>query len=299
MKSNFTPLSEPIPIKDHTWPEDTLPLVHTRTMTFMHEEYIEECIEGIINQKTTFPVQVLIHDDASTDRTAEIIRQYELTYPNLIKAYYQPKNTYSQKNKNELRAEFMAWRIGRYEAMCEGDDYWIYPLKLQKQVDYLESHPECSLCFHDAVTINQLTGKEINKFNIPKKEKIAAKDIILKAWFIPTASIVFRMKHLPEYGSYPDWYIKSKAGDIALQIYLAKFGYFHALSGKLSVYRYYANSSLTLSNKGNDPIPGLIQYGRLISRANAKHFNYKYIFCVAVRWARILASIVKHKLKPK
>jgi glycosyltransferase involved in cell wall biosynthesis len=140
-KYNYTPLPEPVLITEQEWPEGTLPLVHTRTMTYMHENFIHECIEGILMQKTTFPVQVLIHDDASTDKTAEIVREYELKYPKLIKAYYQKENTYSKKDKTEkrkLRETFTSWRIGKYEALCEGDDYWTDPLKLQKQVEFLE-----------------------------------------------------------------------------------------------------------------------------------------------------------------
>lgn len=144
-KYNFIPLPEPIPITEQEWPEGILPLVHTRTMTFNHENYIRDCIDGILMQKTTFPVQVLIHDDASTDRTADIVREYEVKYPKLIKAYYQKENSYSQPDKLERREEFWSMRIGKYEATCEGDDYWTDPYKLQKQVDFLESHPDYGL----------------------------------------------------------------------------------------------------------------------------------------------------------
>jgi len=127
-------------------------------MTYMHEEYIRECIEGILMQKTTFPVRVTIHDDASNDKTAEIVREYEAKYPQLIKTYYQQKNTYRSKERKKLHKVFYDLQIGKYFAVCEGDDYWIDPLKLQKQVDYLEAHPECGLVHTDADWLEQKTG---------------------------------------------------------------------------------------------------------------------------------------------
>ena len=168
MNISYKPLKEPIPLTEQIWPEGTIPLVHTRTMTFMHENYIRDCIEGILMQKTTFPVQFLIHDDASTDKTADIVREYEQKYPKLIKAYYQTENSYSKPDKMERRSEFSSWRIGKYEALCEGDDYWTDPLKLQKQVDFMEANPDYSLCYH---THKSRTGDFISLNQNPKKGK--------------------------------------------------------------------------------------------------------------------------------
>ena len=156
----YEPLKEPIPVTEHVWPDGTVPLVHTRTMTFMHEKYIRECIEGILMQKTTFPVHVLIHDDASTDKTAEIIKEYQDKYPKLIKAFYQTENSHSKPNKDDWRIEFFSWRIGKYEATCEGDDYWIDPYKLQKQVEFLEQNPNYSAVFGQVIKRNEIKGTE-------------------------------------------------------------------------------------------------------------------------------------------
>ncbi|MEX2566817.1 MAG: glycosyltransferase, partial [Cyclobacteriaceae bacterium] len=137
-----TPLPEPIPISEQKWPEGTLPLVTTRTMTFNQEAFIRDCLDGILMQKTTFPVQVLIHDDASTDNTVPILREYEHKYPGLIQVFYQPANTHTSKNKHQLRNAFFDWIKGKYLALCEGDDYWTAPDKLQKQVRFLEENPD-------------------------------------------------------------------------------------------------------------------------------------------------------------
>jgi glycosyltransferase involved in cell wall biosynthesis len=115
-------------------------------------------------QKTTFPVQVLIHDDASTDRTADIIREYEAKNPGLIRAYYQKENSYSKidpKEKIKMRGVFNSWRIGKYEALCEGDDYWTDPLKLQKQVNFLEMNPEYGLVHTELDHYYFKTGKYV------------------------------------------------------------------------------------------------------------------------------------------
>lgn len=156
----YTPLPEPIPITEQKWPKGTLPLVQTRTMTYMHEEFIRDCIEGLLIQKTTFPVQILIHDDASTDNTAKIVREYEKKYPRLIKAYYQKENTYRHPQKREMRKEFRDWFIGKYIAVCEGDDYWTDPEKIQKQVSYLEENEEYVMTYHGSVDLidGKLTG---------------------------------------------------------------------------------------------------------------------------------------------
>jgi len=222
MKTEFKyePLSEPIPITDQIWPEGTVPLVHTRTMTFMHEDYIRDCIEGILMQKTTFPVLLLIHDDASTDKTAEIVKEYEQKYPALIKAYYQKENSYTKIDKHSRREEFMSWRIGKYEAICEGDDYWIDPLKLQKQVTFLEENKDYGL----VGTSNKIyfEQKTIYKTHKLKEADYSFEDFVLGNR-ITTLTSCFRTDLLKRYlneikpenkgwysGDYPMWMYMSK-----------------------------------------------------------------------------------------
>ena len=148
--SNFKPLSTPIPIKEQSWPEGTQPLVCTTTYAFNHQAYIRDCIDSILMQKTTFPVRICIHDDASTDQTAEIIRAYQEAYPSVIWAYFQEVNTFRHPDKIKLQSEYRSWmESGQYIAACEGDDYWLDPLKLQKQVQILEENSDIFLCVHD------------------------------------------------------------------------------------------------------------------------------------------------------
>ena len=126
----------------------TKPLVSVSTITYNHAKFIRKCIEGVLNQKVDFLIEYLIHDDCSTDGTIDIIKEYAEKYPNIIKPIYEKENQYSKGGPwgsavwNYPRAQ------GKYIALCEGDDYWTDPLKLQKQVDFLESNPDYTCCFH-------------------------------------------------------------------------------------------------------------------------------------------------------
>ena len=116
----------------------------------MHENYIRDAIEGFLMQKTTFRVEILIHDDASTDKTASIVKEYEEQHPGLIYGTYQVENQYQKRIKTENYIKPHP-RRGKYIASCEGDDYWTDPFKLQKQIDFLEGNKEYSLCTHDYI----------------------------------------------------------------------------------------------------------------------------------------------------
>ena len=119
-------------------------MVTIRCITYNHAPYIRQCLEGFVIQKTNFRFEAIVHDDASTDGTADIIREYAEKYPDIIKPIYETENQYS-KHDGSLRRIMDAHMHGKYVALCEGDDYWIDPLKLQKQVDFLEANPEYGL----------------------------------------------------------------------------------------------------------------------------------------------------------
>ena len=125
-------------------------LVAIRCTVYNHEPYLRQCLDGFVMQKTNFPFVAIVHDDASTDNSAAIIREYAEKYPDIIKPIYETENQWHKQDGSLRRIMYEALNATgcKYIAMCEGDDYWTDPLKLQKQVDYMESHPECSLCFH-------------------------------------------------------------------------------------------------------------------------------------------------------
>ncbi len=127
--------------------EKTAPLVSIICNTYNHRKFIEQAIRSFLNQKGNFPFEILIHDDASTDGTQEIVKEYQRKYPSLIKPIYQTENQYSKGIKPAFVYQYPRAK-GKYIALCEGDDYWTDPFKLQKQVDFLESNPEVVMCFH-------------------------------------------------------------------------------------------------------------------------------------------------------
>lgn len=142
------------------WVKQEDPLVSVVCITYNHEAYISDAIEGFLKQETTFPFEIIIHDDASTDKTADIVREYEAKYPKLIKGIYQTENQYSQGKK----CSAIAWSSaqGEYIAFCEGDDYWTDPQKLQIQIDEMKKHPEVDMSFHPVLKINEVNStKEV------------------------------------------------------------------------------------------------------------------------------------------
>ena len=129
------------------WPENAEPIVCVRCITFKQEKFIAKCLEGFLIQETDFPFEVMIHEDASPDRTADIIREYEAKYPRILKPLYETENQWKKQDGTFTRI-VTGMLKRKYVAMCEGDDYWTDPHKLQRQIDFLESHPEYSMIFH-------------------------------------------------------------------------------------------------------------------------------------------------------
>jgi glycosyltransferase involved in cell wall biosynthesis len=138
INSDYIPLKTPVRITEQDWPVGTKPLVSIRCMTYNHYGFIRDAIEGFLMQETTFPVEICLHDDASTDGTSDILNFYQNKYPNLIKIYIQQTNTFKNKKRKELRNPFFDLIKGKFVASCEGDDYWVSSLKLENQINLMK-----------------------------------------------------------------------------------------------------------------------------------------------------------------
>jgi glycosyltransferase involved in cell wall biosynthesis len=210
------------------------PIVSICCSVYNHEKYIEDAIKSFLMQKTNFKYEVLIHDDASTDKTAEIIKRYELVYPNIIKPFYAKENEYL---KGFRRGSRIKRAKGKYIAICEGDDYWTDINKLQKQFDYMQKHPECSLCTHAVQRVNPEKTKKICEDRPYKESRVCkTQDIILGGGeFFGTSSLFYRKRLIK---SPPQWYYDFPVGDYALQIYLALKGTVYYIDDFMSCYRW-------------------------------------------------------------
>lgn len=134
------------------------PLVAINCLTYNHEKFLRETLEGFMIQKTDFPFVAIVHEDASTDGTAAILREYADKYPDIILPIFEVENQFNKTLGRVMRKARNATGA-KYIAMCEGDDYWTDPLKLQKQVDFLESHPEYSMCHTGFEIVDEYSNK--------------------------------------------------------------------------------------------------------------------------------------------
>ena len=247
---------------------------------YNQEKYIEDALKGFVKQKTSFAYEVLISDDASTDRTADIIRKYEKEYPDIIKPLYLTENQYS---KGIYPGTLLFPKAkGKYIALCEGDDYWISNDKLQKQFDALEAHPECDMCAHKALMVRASDQKTIGIIEPMKEEGILTMDnvIIGGGNFIATNSLFYREKLERE----PARFVAKYYIDYTIQMQGAMRGGIYYLNETMSAYRRGADGSWTLYMEKNQDImiQHLLSMMEMLDMVNEDtEFKYKDSIAVA------------------
>ena len=213
---------------------NNLPLVSISCITYNHASYIKECIDGFLMQKTNFNFEVLIHDDHSTDGTEEIIKEYAKQYPDIIKPLFEKENQYSLGKPIGSAVWNLPRARGEYIAICEGDDYWIDPYKLQKQVDFLESHPDYGMCYTKVKRFVQKSNQFIDEWGGPNETM----DKLLIENTIPTLTAVF---HKAIYYNYLTELHPSKRGwlmgDYPIWLYFAQNSKIKFINETTGVYR--------------------------------------------------------------
>lgn len=223
-----------------------VPLVSIICITFDHEGFIKATLEGFLAQRTDFPFEVIIHDDHSSDGTAAIIREYAAEHPNIFVPVLQTENQYS-KGRKPWTVVFPMVR-GRYIAMCEGDDHWIDPAKLQRQVDALEADQEAVGCFTDAwnemdgVRSSYMDGLYANK---PAVERLDQRTMIL-GQNIPACTIMVRREAAVPL---PSILNKSPVGDTVLYVHVTRMGPLLYLPGHTAVRTMHAGGVHSLKSK--------------------------------------------------
>jgi glycosyltransferase involved in cell wall biosynthesis len=205
-------------------------------MTYNHQRFIRQAIDSVLMQELEYPFEVLISEDCSTDGTREIVQEYAARHPGRIRLLLSEQNLHS----NVVVARGIQAAQGEYIALLDGDDYWLSPLKLQKQVAFLDEHPECTVCFHQAL-VHHDAGDRPDWYWTPKNHKpFSNLNDIWMGNFIATCSTVFRNRAM---GELPEWYSSFPITDWPLHILNAEHGLIGYIDEVLGVYRYHSGGA--------------------------------------------------------
>ena len=256
-------------------------------ITYNHERFIAQAIEGVLMQRTDFVIELVIGEDCSTDGTRAIVRSYGERYPERIRLILPERNQGARTNF----AETLSACRGQYIAICEGDDYWTDSLKLQKQVDFLESHPNCSLCFHKVLIVYEDGSAPSTEFGPKERKATYSLEDFLNADLMQTASLVFRRDAL---GEYPPWYYQVPIGDWVGITLLGQHGDMGYIDEVMSVYRRHSGGIWSGQSKTVQVQQQLVTLGMMDA-----HLGYRYHKAVEYRTnilcARIAQALVQQE----
>lgn len=209
-------------------------------LTYNHKDYIRDTLDGILMQKTSYRYNVMVIDDASTDGTSEILREYERKYPEIFNMCILPENTYRTPKRKMIFDElFKKYLVGKYVAICEGDDYWTDENKLQTQVEFMETHPECSMTAHETGWLDCRTNEMIEHCRYNENRYVTAEDIICRSGLIHTSSLLIKKEVMFKSKDFP----KCDVGDYPIKMYALTKGKVYYFSKEMSVYRYMHDGS--------------------------------------------------------
>lgn len=266
----------------------TTPMVSVWMITYNHEPYISQAIESILEQKTNFEFELVIGEDHSTDKTAEIIKHFELKHPQIIKARYNSQNIGMIPNMIKTLEECN----GKYIALCEGDDFWTDPFKLQKQVDFLETHLDYTGVAHQATVKHEHSNAEESLFRNHDIADIELRNVIGDRLF-HTASFMFRSDIVKTH-ALPS---NITAGDRALFILVASIGKIKYTAEPMCCYRK-NNSGIStwVTSELMEKDLNIVPWIKKINQHFPKHEYYQFIHYTILRFPKHLTKLkaIKH-----
>ena len=230
---------------------ENTPSICVVCLTYNHEKFLKNALDSFISQKVNYPFRVIVHDDASTDKTTEIMLEYEKKYPELFTMIYEKENQFSKLNGiGGIYREIIAPLVHeKYVALCEGDDYWTDPLKIQIQADYMEKNSDCPMCVHDTMLVDP-DGNNIKRLNGSDNEQFYNMKNVLFDWgnCFHTTSFFCRREIIFER---PREFYMNWVDDWALSIYAASIGKISYIGRVMSCFRC-QNSESQTSKSGKD-----------------------------------------------
>ena len=223
-------------------------MVSVYCSVYNHKKYISQCLDSLVNQNTNFSYEIIVKDDASTDGTSDIVRAYHQKYPDKIVPLILSENHFQRGLGMVAFAKVYGMARGKYMAMCEGDDFWTDPDKLQTQVDFMESHPEYSLCGHAAYYAEENGNLMTDKFfRLEKESGDLSMEEIINSWSMATSSLLYRKSCRPEV-VFP-FQGNCINSDYATMVYLGLKGKVYYLDRLMSAYRICSNGSISQKMK--------------------------------------------------
>lgn len=273
--------------------DNVTPFLAVWIVTYNHGDFIEQAIDSVLMQKTDFPIKLFIGEDFSTDLTAEICKKKKEEYPKLIELFINTKNIGANNNSQRIYEACMNSQA-KYTALLEGDDYWTDPLKLQKQVDFLESNSDFSLCFHNSNVLNSVNGTE-TLFRSSSKKIYNTRDVILSKWFCPTASVVYRNSILRN-GIYLERDKKIVNQDQLLLLSASLHGKLYYMDDVMSTYRFgVIGSASNKYNKILERYNNILYYLKYINRIT----KGKFLIYISIKRIYIFLGIFKNVILKK
>jgi glycosyltransferase involved in cell wall biosynthesis len=270
-------------------------LVAIHCLVYNHEPYLRDCFEGFVKQKTNFRFVAIVHDDCSKDKSAAIIREYAEKYPDIIKPIYETENQWSKRDGSIDRIMENAIEAtgAKYLALCEGDDYWTNPLKLQMQVDFLESHPDYVMCCHGADVLNE-TNRKIDCACEHMTTREYFPDDAFPTWQIPTASIIYRREPVEGFElKHTEQFI---AGDVVLILKCMHVGRVWGMAEHMSVYRMNQGGVTSRVNTWEDKLKLCKHYEALLENFPKINQDYCYRYIAMIHYTNFRQA---HDFKKK